>query len=78
MAVVSKEDLFALKGKDIGTSEWMLIDQDRVNLFADATGDHHIVDAGHDGLRGKMHSLLRGTALSINRSTRNHIRQTGS
>ena len=29
MAVVSKEDLFALKGKDIGTSEWMLIDQDR-------------------------------------------------
>jgi acyl dehydratase len=39
MAVVSKEELFALKGKDVGTSEWMLIDQDRVNKFAEATGD---------------------------------------
>ena len=43
MAVVSKEDLFALKGKDIGTSEWMLIDQDRVNKFAEATGDFQFI-----------------------------------
>jgi acyl dehydratase len=43
MAVVSKEELFALKGKDIGTSEWMLIDQDRVNKFAEATGDFQFI-----------------------------------
>jgi acyl dehydratase len=43
MAVVRKEDLFALKGKDIGTSEWMLIDQDRVNKFAEATGDFQFI-----------------------------------
>ena len=43
MAVVSKEELFALKGKDIGTSEWMLIDQDRVNKFAAATGDFQFI-----------------------------------
>ncbi|WP_422025156.1 MaoC family dehydratase [Pyruvatibacter mobilis] len=27
-------------GKEIGVSEWVEIDQDRINLFADATGDH--------------------------------------
>jgi acyl dehydratase len=27
-------------GQDNGTSDWILIDQDRVNLFADATSDH--------------------------------------
>ncbi|MDD5167370.1 MAG: MaoC family dehydratase [Syntrophales bacterium] len=27
-------------GKDNGVSEWLLIDQNRVNKFADATGDH--------------------------------------
>ncbi|MCG5076167.1 MaoC family dehydratase [Paraburkholderia tagetis] len=29
-----------LKGETIGTSDWLLIDQARVNLFADATDDH--------------------------------------
>lgn len=29
-----------LAGQEIGSSDWLLIDQDRVNLFADATGDH--------------------------------------
>jgi acyl dehydratase len=33
-------DLQALIGESIGTSDWLLIDQHRVNLFADATGDH--------------------------------------
>ena len=27
-------------GNEIGVSEWVEIDQDRINLFADATGDH--------------------------------------
>jgi acyl dehydratase len=52
MAVVSKEELFALKGKDIGTSEWMLIDQDRVNKFAEATGDFQFIHV--DPERAKM------------------------
>ena len=29
-----------LVGKQLGYSEWHRIDQDQVNLFADATGDH--------------------------------------
>ena len=43
MPVVSKEELFGLVGKDVGTSEWMLIDQDRVNKFAEATGDFQFI-----------------------------------
>lgn len=27
-------------GCDLGTTDWLVMDQDRVNLFADATGDH--------------------------------------
>ncbi|HUO49933.1 MAG TPA: MaoC family dehydratase [Acidimicrobiales bacterium] len=34
------EEFHKLQGEHIGWSEWHLIDQDRVNLFADATGDH--------------------------------------
>lgn len=33
-------DYIAEKGKEIGIGEWTEIDQDRVNKFADATGDH--------------------------------------
>jgi len=43
MAVVTKEELLALAGKDIGTSEWLLVDQDRVNKFAEATGDFQFI-----------------------------------
>ncbi len=37
---VTYEDLESLEGQEVGVSEWHVIDQDRVNLFADATGDH--------------------------------------
>ena len=37
---VEAKDLSTLVGKEIGVSDWVEISQDRVNLFADATGDH--------------------------------------
>lgn len=36
----SIEELKALIGKEAGLSEWIEVTQERVNLFADATGDH--------------------------------------
>ncbi len=33
-------DMEAAVGQQLGTSEWITIDQERINLFADATGDH--------------------------------------
>ncbi|MBW8750503.1 MAG: MaoC family dehydratase [Propionibacteriales bacterium] len=34
------EEIEAAAGQEIGTSDWIQIKQDRVNQFADATGDH--------------------------------------
>jgi acyl dehydratase len=34
------DEVAAASGEELGTSEWMLIEQDRVDRFADATGDH--------------------------------------
>jgi acyl dehydratase len=33
-------ELLGAVGKQLGKSEWITIDQGRINLFADATGDH--------------------------------------
>lgn len=33
-------DLQALVGQDLGESDWVLVDQARIDRFADATGDH--------------------------------------
>ena len=34
------DELAGLTGQELGSSDWLKIDQDRVNGFADATGDH--------------------------------------
>jgi len=34
------EDLHALVGTHLGYSDWQMVDQDRIDLFAEATGDH--------------------------------------
>ena len=34
------EGLAEAKGVDLGSSEWVVVDQDRIDRFADATGDH--------------------------------------
>ena len=30
-------------GEEVGISEWLLVDQERINQFADATGDHQYI-----------------------------------
>ena len=34
------DEIAAAAGEELGTSDWLVIDQDRVDTFADATGDH--------------------------------------
>ena len=36
----SVDDFVAMKGEVLGTSEWVRVTQEQINLFADATGDH--------------------------------------
>lgn len=41
-------DLQSLVGQAIGTSDWVLIDQDRIDAFAHATGDHQWIHVDPD------------------------------
>ena len=38
--ITSIDDATGLVGSELGVSEWLEIDQQRINDFADATGDH--------------------------------------
>jgi len=40
MTVVKLADLAGLVGEEVATSDWIAITQERINAFADATGDH--------------------------------------
>jgi acyl dehydratase len=40
MEAVEIKDLPGMVGTEVGVSDWLEITQERVNLFADATGDH--------------------------------------
>jgi acyl dehydratase len=40
---VTRQELKAMVGQPLGTSEWFLVDQARVNAFADVTLDHQFV-----------------------------------
>jgi acyl dehydratase len=38
--ITSVEELRSLAGQEVAVSDWFEVTQDRINLFADATGDH--------------------------------------
>jgi len=42
-ANISIEDFKNSAGTELGPSEWLLIDQERINRFADATDDHQFI-----------------------------------
>lgn len=41
--VISPDQLDHFVGKEVGTSGWFEVDQDRINQFADATDDHQYI-----------------------------------
>ena len=43
MPSVPKEELYQYIDKSLDSSSWILIDQDRINSFADATLDHQFI-----------------------------------
>jgi len=47
----SPKDLKNAEGKQLGHSDWLEIEQDRINQFADATGDHQWIHV--DPVRAK-------------------------
>ncbi|MCI5930419.1 MAG: MaoC family dehydratase [Prevotella sp.] len=58
--VINSYDEFAsYLGKSLGTSEWLEVDQDRINAFADATLDHQWIHV--DVERAKAESPYKST-----------------
>ncbi|MFO6452533.1 MULTISPECIES: MaoC family dehydratase [unclassified Aeromicrobium] len=64
-------DFKAAAGQELGTSEWVTVTQDKINLFADATGDHQWIhvdpDAAAKGPFGKpiAHGYLTLSLLPV-------------
>jgi len=60
--IASMEQMEALVGQEIGTSEWLKIDQGMINAFAAATGDHQWihVDAVRAAASGFGTTIVHG------------------
>jgi len=54
MLTVSFADLPALAGHEIGVSDWLIIDQSRIDLFAEATGDRQWIHVDRERAAREM------------------------
>ncbi len=43
MQIVKPADIIGMIGQDLGVSDWITVEQDRVNQFADVTEDHQFI-----------------------------------
>lgn len=59
LEINSYEEFAAHLGEELGTSEWLAVDQERINQFADATLDHQWIHV--DIERAKAESPYKGT-----------------
>jgi acyl dehydratase len=48
MSAISAQEMQGMVGQTLGTSEWLLVDQDMINKFADATGDHQFIHVNEE------------------------------
>ena len=59
LTINSYEELASHLGEELGTSDWLTIDQERINMFADATLDHQWIHV--DVERAKAESAYHST-----------------
>ena len=59
LTVNNYDELAARLGEKLGESEWLLVDQERINLFADATLDHQWIHV--DTERAAVESQFKST-----------------
>ncbi len=52
MRTVSVDEMMEMAGQELGTSDWVTVDQEMIDTFADATGDHQFIHV--DPERAKM------------------------
>lgn len=59
LIINSYEEFATYLGKELGTSEWLQVDQERINQFADATLDHQWIHV--DVERAQAESAYKST-----------------
>ena len=62
---VHYDDLETLVGKEVGASDWVEIDQQRVNTFADATGDHQWIHVDVEKAKAAMGGTIAHGYLTL-------------
>ena len=63
MNEISLVDVFGRVGQEVGRSEWIMIDQSTVDLFADATHDHQFIHVNPE--RAAVESPFGGTIAHV-------------
>ena len=48
MKAVAVSDIKGLIGTELGASEWITVEQDRINVFADVTEDHQFIHVNEE------------------------------
>jgi len=51
--ITSLEELRSLVGQEVAVGDWLEVTQDRINQFADATGDHQWIHIDAERARGE-------------------------
>ena len=51
MKTVKSSELAGLIGTEIGASDWAVIDQNRINVFADVTEDHQFIHVNEEAAK---------------------------
>lgn len=59
LTINSYEEFASHLGEELGASEWLTVDQERINMFADATLDHQCIHV--DVERAKAESAYHST-----------------
>jgi acyl dehydratase len=61
----SINEVVAAEGEDLGTSSWVSVEQDRIDAFAGATGDHQWIHIDAERAKAESHFARQFLVLSL-------------
>ncbi|MEC7910294.1 MAG: MaoC family dehydratase [Pseudomonadota bacterium] len=65
MPVVPAENMKDYIGKELGVSDWFVVDQERINKFADVTEDHQFIHIDEEATKPLFGSTIAHGFLSL-------------
>lgn len=65
LKVIKPSEIDSVKGTEIGISDWIIIDQERIDKFADATMDHQFIHVDSEKATAVFGSTIAHGFLSL-------------